>query len=191
MAKKQALKEGRVGPATRFVALLRAINVGGRNVTMERLKGEFEEMGFGSVATFIASGNVIFEASEPDRSALERGIEARLMASLGYEVATFLRTPAELGEIAGARPFGDAAEGAALMISFLDREPDSAGVARLMGYRSDVDDFRVVGREVYWLCRVKVSESKFAGGALDKALGMPATMRSVTTVGKLAAKYGV
>jgi uncharacterized protein (DUF1697 family) len=58
-----------------------------------------------------------------------------------------------------------------------------------MAYRNEVDDFRVNGREVYWLCRKKIGESSFSGALLEKTMAMPATMRNATTVKRLAAKY--
>ncbi len=58
-----------------------------------------------------------------------------------------------------------------------------------MAHRTEVDDFRVHGREVYWLCRKRMSDSSFSGALLEKTLGMPVTMRNATTVRKLAAKY--
>lgn len=90
---------------TRWIALLRGINVGGHRVTMERLRALFMELEVGSVETFIASGNVIFEAAESDPVVLEQKIEAHLKQVLGYEVATFLRTPTELATVWEACPF--------------------------------------------------------------------------------------
>jgi uncharacterized protein (DUF1697 family) len=89
----------------RFIAFLRAINVGGHVVTMEKLRALFEALGFKNVETFIASGNVIFESRSTDTVALERRIEARLLKALGYEVVTFVRTDAEVAAIARYRPF--------------------------------------------------------------------------------------
>ncbi|HET7904254.1 MAG TPA: DUF1697 domain-containing protein, partial [Candidatus Eisenbacteria bacterium] len=81
----------------RYAAFLRAINVGGRVVTMERLRGVFDEAGFPGARTILASGNVVFEAGARAAAAgLEAKIAAALKAALGYEVATFIRTPAEL-----------------------------------------------------------------------------------------------
>ena len=177
---------------TRYVALLRALNVGGHTVKMDRLCALFTEMDFAGVSTYIASGNVLFDAALPDADgaaeALEKSIEAHLQAALGYEVATFLRSAAEIAAVAKHRPF-DAPELEAafgLMIAFLKRSPDEAATARLMAYRRDSDDFAVHGREVYWLRRTQQSETNFAGAALERALKMPATVRSITTVRKLA-----
>jgi len=93
-------------PMSRYIALLRAINVGrGRTVKMESLRQLFESLGFAKVATFIASGNVVFEATTKNVRLLEKKIEKRVREALGYEVAVFIRTDAELAEIAKYKPF--------------------------------------------------------------------------------------
>src|SRR5258707_9368831 len=84
----------------RYVAFLGAINVGGHTVKMADLRRSFEAMGLTSVETFIASGNVGFEAATSDNAALERRIEAGLQADLGYRVDTFVRSSAEVAAIA-------------------------------------------------------------------------------------------
>src|SRR4051794_1405623 len=89
----------------RYVAFLRGINVGGHRVKMDHLRDLFTALGFSNVTTFIASGNVIFDTPAPDVSAIESRIEGHLKASLGYEVDTFLRTPAELATVVAFRPF--------------------------------------------------------------------------------------
>ena len=172
----------------RYVAFLRAINVGGRYVKMEVLKRLFEEMGLADVSTFIASGNVIFETRARDAAALERKIEAGLKKGLGYEVATFLRTPRELAATVAHEPFPDAPE-VETYVAFLREPPSDAAREKLLGFRSESDDFDVHGREVYWLPNARLSESKFSGGTLEKALRMPATMRNMTTVSRLAALH--
>ncbi len=173
---------------TRSVAFLRAINTPSRYVKMDALRALFVEMGFTGVETFIASGNVLFDAGETI-GALEPRIEAHLRAGLGYEVDTFLRTAAEVAAVAAHRPFPAAELETAfgLMVAFLKTPPDEAATARLMAYRRASDDFVVHGREVYWLRRGQVSETNFAGSTLERVLRAPATIRSITTVRKLAA----
>ncbi len=175
----------------RYIAFLRAINVGGRTVRMEELRAVFASLGFSNVATFIASGNVIFDSGRSDAAALEGQVETHLKQSLGYEVATFLRTPAELAAIARhtAFPSSELQDGASLYIAFLHEPPTAEGEQKLMGFRTDVDDFHVHGREVYWLCKIKMSESAFSGALLERTLGTPATLRNVSTINKLVAKY--
>jgi uncharacterized protein (DUF1697 family) len=175
----------------RYIAFLRAINVGGHTVKMDALRALFEGLGFANVATFIASGNVIFDAPEPDAAALEAQIEAHLQAALGYPVVTFLRTAPDLAALAAYQPYppADLADGT-LYVAFLQRPPTAAAQDKLLARRTPVDDFHIHAREVYWLCRTRLSESAFSGGLLEKTLGQPATVRNSTTVQKLAAKYG-
>lgn len=172
----------------RYVAFLRAINVGGHTVKMDPLRRLFETMGFANVQTFIASGNVIFDAALTDTGALERQIEDSLREALGYEVATFIRTTSEVAEIASCQPFNDA-EGHALYIAFLATPPGDEAAQKLLAFADEVDEFHITGREVYWLCRKKMSESAFSGALLEKTLGMQATLRNSTTVRKIAARY--
>jgi uncharacterized protein (DUF1697 family) len=174
----------------RYIAFLRAINVGKRLVKMDALRKLFQEMGFGEVETFIASGNVIFTAPAQDRRALETRIEAGLKEGLGYEVETFLRTPAELDAITRYRPFGDDADGHTMYVNFVYEPLPQDAVERLEALRTEVDEFHAHGREFYWLARKKISESLVSGPMIAKAIGkVPSTNRNITTVQKLAAKY--
>lgn len=174
----------------KYIAFLRAINVGGHTVKMDHLRRLFEAMGFANVETFIASGNVIFEASEPNKKVLERKIEESLQEVLGYEVATFIRTTSELAEIAHHKSFKEPeADGHNLYVAFLADTPGEAGQQKLLSFTTDIDEFQINDREVYWLCRTKMSESAFSGALLEKTLGLPATLRNATTVKKIAAKY--
>jgi uncharacterized protein (DUF1697 family) len=176
----------------RYIAFLRAINVGGHNVKMDQLRALFEALGLASVETFIASGNVIFESPATDVQALERQIERQLETALGYAVATFIRSAAELSAIARYQPFAAAelaAEAKSLYVAFLPAAPAGAAEQKLLAFRTAIDDFHIHEREVYWLCRTRMGDSTFSGALLEKAIGMPATMRNITTVRRLAAKY--
>ena len=175
----------------RFIAFLRAINVGGHTVKMDHLRQLFESLGFSGVETFIASGNVVFETTSKSAKALERQIEHRLREALGYEVATFLRTGAELAAIANYKPFrpSELAAAAALNIAFLAEKLDDKSKQKLMALRTEIDDFHAHDREIYWLCRKKQSESTISNAVLEKTLGRPSTLRGANTVHKMAAKY--
>jgi uncharacterized protein (DUF1697 family) len=179
-------------PQHRYVAFMRALNVGGRIVKMDQLRALFQELGFDDVATYIASGNVIFRSPETDTARLEKTINDHLEKALGYEVGTYVRTPAELARIAAHRPFAADdldAPGHTLYIHFLASEPTPEAVERLLAMRSDEADFAVHGREMYWLSRIRMSDSTITGPRLAKALGMPMTARNLNTVRKLAEKY--
>ena len=178
----------------RYVAFLRAINVGGRVVKMDALRRMFETIGLSEVETVIASGNVLFDSAARSPAALEKKIEEQLRKALGYQVSTFLRTPAEMAGIARHQPFEESelnAPGNVLYIGFLAQAPAAAAKKKLLGFVNDVDEFHLQGREVYWLCRKKFSESKFSGAQLERTLEMPTTLRNVNTVRKIAAKVSL
>lgn len=176
---------------TRYVAFLRAINVGGHVVTMAALKRLFEQAGFASVETFIASGNVLFESRASDRAKLERTIGTALRKALGYEVATFVRTTAELAAVAAREPFPRARldEATAFVVGFLASSLDAGATRALMALRTDIDDFHVEPAEIYWLCRHRQSESTFSNAVFEKRIGVKTTFRSMTTIRKMAAKF--
>lgn len=174
----------------RHVAFLRAINVGGHTVTMADLRRHFEALGLARVETFIASGNVVFEARGGSAEALRRRIERHLGAALGWEVATFLRSPAEVAAVARHAPFDPAAMAAAraLNVAFLEAPLGAAARRALAALETPIDRFHAHGREVYWLCRVRQSESRFSNAGLERALGVRSTMRGMNTVQRLAAR---
>jgi uncharacterized protein (DUF1697 family) len=175
----------------RYFAFLRAINVGGHVVRMEELRGLFADLGFSGVETFIASGNVIFQCKSTKTGDLERRIEKHLASNLGYPVATFLRNDAELAAIGACRPFEEAAirSAGAFCIGFLAQPLEAAARETLMSLQTDIDAFHWNGRELYWLCRKKQSESTITNAFLERKLKIPFTFRSTTTVAKLSAKY--
>ncbi len=176
----------------KYVAFLRAINVGGHTVKMDYLRSLFEGIGFANVETFIASGNVIFDSKSRNTMSLEQTIEKHLRTILGYEVRTFVRATSELAELADFKPFSEAelnAAGNTLYVGFLADKPSNEAKKKVMSLSGPTDDFAVRGRELYWLIRTSFSESTVSGGLLEKTLGMPATLRNVNTVRRIAAKY--
>ena len=175
----------------KYVALLRAINVGGHTIKMDHLRDLFAAIGFSNVETFIASGNVIFDSRSKDARALERKIEKHLLGTLGYEVKTFVRAISELAGVASYKPFSESQLNShALYIGFVAETPGADAKQKLLSFVSDIDDLHVHGQEVYWLCRAKMmTDSKFSGALAEKILGMRATFRNSTTVKKIVAKY--
>ena len=175
----------------KYVALLRGINVGGHRVSMESLRALFAELGFSNVETFIASGNAVFETEESDRVALETRIEAHLKAALGYEVATFLRTPAELLAVVQNCPFTPS-ETDSLYVTFLKATLTDSHRASLDALPQGTDTFAHAGRELYRLVRGKITESAIPDAHFNRALkGTAGTTRNINTVQKLAKKYAI
>jgi uncharacterized protein (DUF1697 family) len=148
-------------------------------------------MGFSNVETYIASGNVIFESKAKDMGKLEKMIEKNLMETLGFDTATFIRSDSELAGIANYEPFPKSKmdTATALNVVFLSESLDAKTKKLLMSLKSDIDDFHVHGRDVYWLCLKKQSESKFSNAVLEKTLGVNSTMRGINTIKKMVAKY--
>ena len=174
----------------RYVAFLRAINVGGRFVKMDVLRDHFAALRFADVETFIASGNVLFSTASSDAAVLEQRIERKLEQALGYEVATFVRTPAELALLVRDEPYQDREEGATLWTGFLKSSVSTTVRDTLRALSSDAEEVDGRGREVYWLRRSLDMTALRTGAKIDRALGTPVTFRNVTTVRKLALKTG-
>jgi uncharacterized protein (DUF1697 family) len=179
---------------SQYVAFLRGINVGGHRVKMDRLRAFFEEMGFANVSTFIASGNVIFSASSDDVGSLSDRIEQRLAQRLGYDVPTFIRSPAELEAIAAfesADAGGSEPSASSLYVILLGAPPDDDLRSTLSGLGSEMDEFRFSGREIYWLIQGELSDSPIFGSRLGKAIrGVPTTTRNITTIRRLVTQLG-
>ena len=176
----------------RYIAFLRGINVGGHQVKMGDLRKWFEALEFDNVATFIASGNVIFETGRTKPATLAARIERQLRDELGYEVPTFLRTDAELARIADHQPFADLelADGDSRYIAFLYKRPSTTAAGKVAALSNDTDRVVVHDRELYWHVRGRMADSTLGPPIFEKALGsVPATVRNLNTVQRLATKY--
>jgi uncharacterized protein (DUF1697 family) len=168
----------------RWVAFLRAINTGNRRVKGDRLVRVFESLGFESVSSFQASGNVLFSAEAPDKNRIEEALEREL----GYPVPTMLRTATETRRIASERPFTEAelrSTQGRIQVMLL-RDPISTGLQ--VGGLPDIPDddlVRVRPGEVFWLPRVGISASRLSPPAVERLVG-PLTVRTHTTIRRIA-----
>jgi len=176
---------------SRQIAFLRAINVGGHTVRMETLRHLFESFGFSEVETFIASGNVVFQTTAGDAATLELKIASGLREALGYEIVAFIRSEAELAQIAAyqAFPQTEVEAATAYNIAFLSGPLDETAEQKLMRLATGIDRFVSHAREIYWLCQKKQSESTFSNARLEKTLGVKSTLRGVHMIQKMAARY--
>ncbi len=174
----------------RHIAFLRAINVGGHTVKMDRLAALFTELGLKDVETFIASGNVIFSSAARSTS-LEAKIERHLHEALGYEVHTFIRSDAEVASVAGYRAFKDtpADFAGALVVGFLREPLDAATTRAVLALKTDIDNLHVNGRELYWRTAGGQSDSKLTNAFFERTLKGRVTFRNINTVTRLAARY--
>jgi uncharacterized protein (DUF1697 family) len=166
----------------RYAAFLRAINIGGRRITGPELCLPFTDMGFENAASFRASGNVVFDAPrKPGEARLEEGLEQ----ALGYEVAVFLRVPAEMAALAAVQPFEP---GAKFHVMFLKKLPGKATQDEVLSLSTEDDKLAFGERELFWRPRGRMLESELDLKLVGKLIGLN-TMRTNGTVAQIAAKY--
>ena len=147
-------------------------------------------LGYTNVESFIASGNIVFETPSKAAAAQEKKIATALEKALGYDVVTFLRTSAELSEIASYVPFKGLDDAPTFVVGFLLAPLTSDATKKLMALQSTVDRFHVRGREIWWHSTKGQGESTFSNQLFEKTLGTRTTFRNMRTVRKMAAKWG-
>jgi uncharacterized protein (DUF1697 family) len=177
---------------TTHLALLRGVNVGGRNaLPMRDLVELFVEAGCRDVRTHIQSGNVLFTADPHAVEPLPGLITARIAERFGYRVPVVLRTADELAEVVRGNPFlEEGAAEAALHVLFLADRPEARRVAALDPDRSPPDAFVVRGREVYLRLPNGAARTKLTADYFDAALATTGTQRNWRTVTTLLALTG-
>lgn len=163
---------------TAFVALLRAVNVGGTGkLPMADLKAMCTACGFGSVKTYIASGNVVFTARQRE-AAVQKALAAALEAYAGKPVGVFVRTAQEMAAVLGANPFPQASPNRVIAV-FVDTPPPGDCLAAATHVRDE--QMALGSREIY---------IHYGEGMVDSRLRIPAaaagTARNMNTVAKLA-----
>jgi uncharacterized protein (DUF1697 family) len=176
----------------RYVAFLRGMNLGNRRIKNPELVAHFEGMGLDDVATFRASGNVVFvDPSGESESKLQKRVEKELDQRLGYDVAVFLRSAKEVAAIAAREPFPSRAIAASKgkpQVVLLGRKPSAKAKKDVLALAPAGDLMVLEGRELHWLPTVGLSETELDTKALDAALGK-GTIRTAGTIEQIAAKY--
>lgn len=170
------------------VAFLRAINVGGRRVEMDVLSehlGALDDVDV--LGTFLASGNVVVRSPLAESELADR-IAARLEETLGFDVPTIVRSMDYLVTVANSDVFADEAapKHRKLYVTLLSRPLDDTTM--LDELASDVDTFRLVDRDVFWLRDIDAGES-LENYALEKAIDIVGTRRTMNTVQRIVKKF--
>ncbi|MET4238487.1 DUF1697 domain-containing protein [Bradyrhizobium sp. RT10b] len=166
-----------------FVALLRAVNVGGTGkLPMSELKAMCEELGFAAVRTYIASGNVVF-TSRKSEAAIKTALEKRLHAYAGAPVGVLVRSAAEMTQVSADNPFPKAAPNRTVAI-FLDRAPPEDALTSIRGQNSE--ELRLGRREIYVHYGDGMGTSKLVIPAAKT--GTARNMNTVATLAKMAAE---
>lgn len=175
------------GRAGEWVALLRGINVGGRNrLPMPALAGFFEEAGCVEVRTVIQSGNVLFRAPAAVARAAPGRVSARIHEVFGHRPPMVIRSAAELKAVLDGNPFlEEGLDEELLHVVFLAGKPSAAAVRALDPARSLGDRFVVRGREVFLFLPRGVSGTRFTTDYFDRTLGTMGTWRNWRSVRRL------
>jgi uncharacterized protein (DUF1697 family) len=172
---------------SRYVALLRGINVGGNNVIpMSALKKTFEGMGLEDVATYIASGNVLFESTERDARKLEARIERALSKAHRYDAKVVLRSREQMAAIIEKLPWKRALPTMRYNVLFLRHEIDNADILDGLAPKRGIESVAYAPGVVYWSAKTsdlaRTSMVKLASSAIYKNV----TVRNLNTTKKIA-----
>ena len=169
----------------RYVALLRGVNVGGKNkIAMVTLAGMFTDFKCRDVATYIQSGNVVFSADAKAVAKVGGFVCASIEKQLGFQTSVIVRSLTDIKRISASNPYKDVEQS---HVMFLADEPSAAQVATLDHSRSAPDEFTVVGSEIYLYLPNGAGNSKLTVTYFDSKLKTVGTQRNWRTVQKLRA----
>jgi len=167
------------------IALLRGINVGGKNkIRMADLSAFFERLKYRDIRTYIQSGNVVFRMSNGPSDKIAARIAKAIDDRFGYEVAVIARTAGQMRATVAANPFlkERGIDTDKLHVTFLAREPAPELVSALGGISYPPDRFAVIGHDVFVHCPVRYGGTKLSNAFFERKLKVPATTRNLKTV---------
>jgi len=174
---------------TKYLALLRGINVGGhKKILMADLRELFESHGFTGVKSYIQSGNVVFNSEIEDEVELTTRVEEMIEVEFGFKVPVRIRTAAQMKQILEKIPFIGSDyldEASKIAITFFDVEPAEAQILELGKFVYAPEQLIVSGREAYSHCPGGFARTKLTNGIIEKKLGVSATSRNLKTFKKM------
>ena len=174
------------------IALLRAVNVGGRKVVMADLRALITALGFGDARTLLQSGNLVFDAGRRPALELEATLEAATRERFGFSTDYLVRTADEWTRIIAANPFPDIArdDPSHLLVMALKPAPAAAAVAALQAAIVGRETIAAVGRQLYIAYPDSIGTSRLTGAVIERRLAVRGTARNWNTVLKLAQMVG-
>lgn len=173
---------------TRYISLLRGINVGGhKKIVMTDLKLLYETLGFTAIQTYIQSGNLIFAAETRSTAMLAQQIEQAIAQQYGFEVIVIVLTAEELQSAAQSNPFQleGITESDQLLLVFLSQIPLPDHVANIDHNAYLPDRFALVGSQIYLYCPNGYGQTKLSNDFFERKLRLKATTRNSNTIAKL------
>ncbi len=171
-----------------FIALLRAVNVIGKNmIRMPELARVFEKAGFRNVRTYIQSGNILFETGKESCESLSLKIREMIANSFGLTIGVLVITPQELADIALHNPFAERPEIdlARVHVTFLDMDAEPGKAEKMLSYHYPPDEVIIGKKAVYVHCPDGYGLTKFNNNFIEKKLSVNATSRNWNTCLKL------
>lgn len=169
----------------KYIALLRGINIGGhKKILMADLKVLFQDLGFENVATYIQSGNVVFESSGDNVSAFAKAIKEKIKQSYNFEVSVLVLNVQTLQKVMSDCPFLMEQKEKSYFI-LLDRPPTQENIAQLNAEVYAGEEFHITPRCVYFFAANGYGRAKLTGSTVERKLDVVATARNYRTMCKL------
>jgi uncharacterized protein (DUF1697 family) len=175
-------------PVTVFICMLRGINVGRHNrIKMDALRGMFESAGLRGAQTYVQSGNVIFRSEEADAVRLANKIENAIEQAFGIHSSVILRTAAEMRDVIARNPFAarNDLDPSKFLVNFLSSDPGQEIRDRVNQVKTDPEELRMSGRELYIYFPDGMARPKLPMAMLEKMLKTAATGRNWNSVTKM------
>jgi uncharacterized protein (DUF1697 family) len=172
---------------TIFVALLSAVNVGGRKAPSAELKRLCHELGWKRAETLLASGNIILDSGRDGAAKVKSKLEAAIKDAFGFDTTVILRTADELDGVLGRLPY-KTYEPKLMLVNFLSAAPTRAAIAELDVFNKAGEDYVIDGAEMYVRYENGIADTKLTPPVIRRKLGVVGTGRNVNTVGKLRDK---
>lgn len=172
-----------------YVALLRAVNVGGRSVAMADLRATFAKMGFADAKTLLQSGNVVFTSDKSPTADLEKQLETAAEKHHKMQIEFMVRTAKEWADLVAGNPYPDEAKSdpARLVLVALKSSAKPGAEKALQAAIKGRETVRVFGKNAYMYYPDGQGESKVTPAVVEKHLGARGTARNWNTVLKLLA----
>lgn len=171
----------------KYVAFLRGINVGGKNmIKMELLRQMFSSLGFENVKSYINSGNIIFETVETDDNFLSKKIKNAIAETFSFDIQVMTRKMSEIENLVKNNPFvGQFENDKDLHVFFLDEDMSDEKRDLLLAQANENEMFAFAPRMIFCLLRISILDSIVGKGFIDKKLKVSATARNWRTIHKI------
>ena len=165
-----------------YIAILRGINVSGQKlIKMDKLREALASLGFSNLATYIQSGNVVFQAATEDNLTLAQKIHNRIEEIFGFDVPVIVRTQGEWQQVVDCFPFEGKTELNRLMITFLEEKPAHIPKEEIDSLKASKDEVVYGEKEIYLYVPDGYGKSKLDNNTLERKLKVRATTRNWKT----------